>query len=438
MKYWDKRVWSSLRPIKHCCYVNPDVLQETTNPDWEFDYIDIGSVSLSEGVTHKERMRFATAPSRARKPVRGGDVLVSTVRTYLKAIATIEEAQTPQIVSTGFAVLRAKKGTDARFLYRVVQSSPFVEQVVAQSTGVSYPAINPSTLSNIKIPLPDIETQRQIADFLDRETGHIDALIAKKEAMIALMKEKREIMISDATTGHPRIALRHLAEIKNSNVDKIVSEKETPVRLCNYVDVYRNDFISPEMEFNTGSATQSEIKNFRLHTGDVIITKDSENRHDIGIPAYVCETAEDLVCGYHLTILRPNKKRAVGEFLFWALQSNESQKAFAIAANGVTRYGLTQQGIKSLALWAPDINTQKRIAASLTEKTANIDRVVALTRTSIERLKEYRSALITEAVTGQIDVETYKSGQMPQTTSDVDTTGADTTNTDMIGVDTTG
>jgi len=196
--YWDESVRSSLRPLKHCCHVNPAVLPETTDPDWEFDYIDIGSVSLSDGVTQKERMRFSASPSRARKPVHEGDILVSTVRTYLRAIAAVEASDAPQVASTGFAVLRAIRGTDARFLYRVVQSSPFVEQVVSRSVGVSYPAINPSTLSNIEIPLPDLATQRQIADFLDRETARIDLLIEKKQRLVDLVAPRFEALIHSA------------------------------------------------------------------------------------------------------------------------------------------------------------------------------------------------------------------------------------------------
>lgn len=198
---WDGKVHSLLRPLKRCCHVNPAVLPEATDPDWEFDYIDIGSVSLSEGVTRKERMRFSASPRRARKPVSEGDVLVATVRTYLKAIAAIQQSDAPQVVSTGFAVLRAREETEPRFLYRIVQSNPFVEQVVAQSVGVSYPAINPSTLSNIRIPLPDIETQRAIADFLDRETALLDTIKKKTLASIDRLKEYRSALITAAVTG---------------------------------------------------------------------------------------------------------------------------------------------------------------------------------------------------------------------------------------------
>lgn len=190
--------------------------------------------------------------------------------------------------------------------------------------------------------------------------------------------------------------LRHLADIQNSNVDKIIVPGEQQVRLCNYVDVYKNDFITADLGFNAGSATAAEIARFRVKVGDVIITKDSEDRHDIGIPAYVRETADDLVCGYHLTMLRAFRKRADGAFLFWALQSKPAKEAFAIAANGVTRYGLTQEGIKGLLLWVPDLPTQKRIAGFLDRETARIDELIAKKERLVQMLNLRRIGKIME------------------------------------------
>lgn len=194
--------------------------------------------------------------------------------------------------------------------------------------------------------------------------------------------------------------LRHVADIQNSNVDKVISETEIPVRLCNYVDVYKNDFISLAIDFNAGSATAVEIERFGVKVGDVIITKDSEDRNDIGIPAYVAETADDLVCGYHLTMLRAFKHRADGAFIFWALQSKKAKEAFAIAANGVTRYGLTQEGIKSLELWVPDLPTQKRIAAFLDRETARIDELIAKKERLVDLLVEREENFIRNLLSG--------------------------------------
>ncbi|MFX4300257.1 restriction endonuclease subunit S [Pseudosulfitobacter pseudonitzschiae] len=215
-----------------------------------------------------------------------------------------------------------------------------------------------------------------------------------------------------------QMKLRHLAEIQNSNVDKVIIEGEQPVRLCNYVDVYKNDFITAEMEFNSGSATQTEIDRFNVKVGDVIITKDSEDRHDIGVPAYVRATADDLVCGYHLTMLRAFKARADGAFLFWALQSKPAKEAFAIAANGVTRYGLTQEGIKGLPLSVPDLPTQKLIAAFLDRETAQIDELISKKERLVEVQRLRLQSSLQEMVLGGAEVQRGLGGDWLQSLSD--------------------
>ncbi|MEX2487997.1 MAG: hypothetical protein WD356_00560 [Pseudomonadales bacterium] len=162
----------------------------------------------------------------------------------------------------------------------------------------------------------------------------------------------------------------------NSNVDKVVDDAEIPIRLCNYVDVYKNDFIDTDLKFSAGSATKGETERFGLRVGDVIITKDSEDRLDIGVPAYVRATADDLVCGYHLAILRAKPDVMRGDFLFWSLQSIPAKDEFSNAAYGITRYGLTLGGIKSLPLPCPDLPTQKAIAHFLNCETARIDQLI--------------------------------------------------------------
>jgi len=215
MSFWPTKETTQLRPLKYLARFNPEVLSEDTNPDWEFDYIDIGGVTLEDGVRQKEAVRFETAPSRARKPVRSGDVIVSTVRTYLKAVARVDETHNGAIVSTGFAVLRPNADVDAGYLYRLCQANAFVADVEARSTGVSYPAINPSALSAIKVPFPDLAIQKAIAAFLDRETTRIDKLIAKKERQVELLSAHLVSAISgiveDALSlfDPPVAALRH-------------------------------------------------------------------------------------------------------------------------------------------------------------------------------------------------------------------------------------
>ena len=92
--------------------------------------------------------------------------------------------------------------------------------------------------------------------------------------------------------------LKDIADVRVSNVDKKTSNAETPVKLCNYMDVYLNDYVTKSIEFMAASASKSEIERFHLQAGDVIITKDSETPDDIGVPAVVTDSIDGLVCGY--------------------------------------------------------------------------------------------------------------------------------------------
>ena len=115
---------------------------------------------------------------------------------------------------------------------------------------------------------------------------------------------------------------RNVVEMRVSNIDKHLKEGETlPVRLCNYVDVYKNERITDWISFMRATATPGEIERFRLQVGDVLITKDLEAWSDIGVPALVEYTASDLVCGYHLALLRPRRGVLDGSYLLSALQS---------------------------------------------------------------------------------------------------------------------
>src|SRR3989337_2296575 len=185
--------------LKHLSSVDDESLPEDTDPEREIIYVDIGNVDASAGIAAKERYSFSTAPSRARRVVRHGDVIVSTVRTYLKAIAAIVDPEPNLVVSTGFAVIRPRL-LDFRFAAYALRAPYFVDRVVAHSVGVSYPAINATEMACFPIVFPALEEQHAIAAFLDRETSKIDALVAKKERLIKLLQEKRAALISHAVT----------------------------------------------------------------------------------------------------------------------------------------------------------------------------------------------------------------------------------------------
>ena len=200
--------------------------------------------------------------------------------------------------------------------------------------------------------------------------------------------------------------LKNVAEMRISNVDKHTKEGEYPVRLCNYVDVYKNDHISPSMLFMRATATADEIARFRLTPGDVLITKDSEAWDDIGVPALVVESADDLVSGYHLALLRPLGTCLNGGYLLRALQSRSIGCQFHVQANGVTRYGLSHAAIQSVWLLLPPLPEQAAISYFLDYADRRIQHYIRAKEKLIALLEEYRQAIIDQAVTGQIDVRT--------------------------------
>ena len=186
--------------IKYVSLINPESLPENTLSDYEMLYIDIGNVDHVKGVLCKESLIFEDAPSRARKIVKDGDTIVSTVRTYLKAIAYIEKPEHNLIVSTGFAVIQPVK-IDKKFISWYCKSNPFIDRVMALSKGVSYPAVNSSQIGTIEIYLPLNTEQSFIANFLDQKTQKIDRLISETDRSIALLKEYRQALITNAVTG---------------------------------------------------------------------------------------------------------------------------------------------------------------------------------------------------------------------------------------------
>ncbi len=271
---------------------------------------------------------------------------------------------------------------------------------------------------------PEAE-QRTIAAFLDRETSRIDTLIEKKQRQIELLQEKRPALISHAVTKglNPSVKmkdsgiewlgeipehwdiekLKHISAVQFSNVDKNTVEGEEPVRLCNYVDVYYNEFITAALELMEATATQSEIQKFRLHEGDVLVTKDSEAWDDIAVPAYVTENHDKILCGYHLAQIRPNSERIDGKYLFRSFCSRGINDQFRVATTGITRYGLGKYWIDNGLFPVPPIDEQRAIAAFLDRETARIDTLIEKVKKSIDLLREYRMALISAAVTGKID-----------------------------------
>ena len=191
-----------VKPLKRWVRLNARTLGQKTSPDFEFRYVDIGSVQTGRLVKEPERIRFEAAPSRARRVLRRGDTIISTVRTYLKAIWYVGEDADDLIASTGFAVLTPGSGVEPEYLGYVIQSSPFVNRVTANSIGIAYPAIAETVLGRFPVALPPtVDEQQAIVAHIKTESAPLDDAIARTEEEIKLIREYRDRLIADVVTG---------------------------------------------------------------------------------------------------------------------------------------------------------------------------------------------------------------------------------------------
>jgi type I restriction enzyme, S subunit len=286
--------------------------------------------------------------------------------------------------------------------------------------------LNLERLNSLIKFIPPLSEQKEIAQYLDTKTAQIDRKIDLLTQKANSYGELKRSLINETVTRGPERSvpmkdsgiiwigevpehwefkrLKDLSIIQNSNVDKKSIPSEIDIRLCNYVDVYKNEFINSSLDFMRATATKSEIAQFMIEEGDVFITKDSETCDDIAVPALATESLEGVICGYHLARIRTNRKAFLGAYLFRLFQSKQYGFRFVISAKGITRVGLGQSAISDAITPVPPLSEQKAIADYLDSKTAQIDQIIQTINTQIEKLKELRKTLINDVVTGKIRV----------------------------------
>ena len=251
--------------------------------------------------------------------------------------------------------------------------------------------------------LPPLPEQQKIARLLSTW----DKAIATVEKLIENSKAQKKALMQQLLTGKRRLPgftetwredkLKALAKIFVSNVDKKTLPGEKSIRLCNYTDVYYNDYITDSLSFMKATAKRQEIEKFRLLPGDVIITKDSETPEDIAVPAVVSETLNGVVCGYHLAIIRPQQELVDSLFLSKLLSIPSVRHYFFSLANGVTRFGLTTDAIVNAKLLVPTLPEQRRIG----EVLQTLDRRIENQTKQRDALKQQKKSLMQQLLTGK-------------------------------------
>lgn len=364
-------------------------------------------------------MDFKSAPSRARRLAPAGAVVVSTVRTYLRAIAAVPDVAAPLVFSTGFAVLEAGTQIDSRFLAHYCRSQTFIDEVVARSVGVSYPAINAADIGNLPITLPDKEEQRRIADFLDAETARIDDLRQKFIRQLALLQnqfhEKMRFWTTVANDEVKPTMIPWMPEMSSGwSLLKVghqfmTGSGTTPTStVAEYFDgpywwVNSSDLNDGEVTSSEKTITNKAIVDFpalKLHgPGSLVIAMYGQGATKGKVGLLTNSACVNQAC----CVLSPVGEISTQYARYWFRAHKEG---IVMLAQGAGQPNLSQELIRSLRIPTPDLGKQQRIVSHLTRAEDQLSRRSHLFRMRETLLAERRQALITAAVTGQIDVST--------------------------------
>jgi len=355
-----------------------------------------------------------------------GDVLFSKDGTVGK-VALVERDDF--VVLSSLAILQPGPSLLSHFLFQFLSSAPGVSQIESKFAGAALRRITLDVIVDLVATIPPVEEQRAIAAFLDRETAKIDALIAKKERLIELLQEKRKALITQAVIKglDPNVPLKDsgvewlgkipahwdLLPLKRCVLPKADSIKTGPfgsqllaadmqgedVKVYNQRTVIDRDFSKGDV-FITRRKFQ-ELKSFEIYPGDVLVT----TRGTIGQCAIVPADSDQAILHPCLMRIQPDPTQMIREFITLLIQESYLVKTqLALASNATTIDVIYSDTMSQVLVPKPPLHEQDSIVKWIDERTAEIDRLDKTVAEAIDRLKEYRTALISAAVTGKIDV----------------------------------
>lgn len=356
---------------------------------------------------------------------KSGDVLFGKLRPYL---AKVLRATLDGICSGELLVLRPKNATQD-YLFYYLLARDFIRTVDSSTYGAKMPRANWEFIGNLPMLLPLLDEQHSISAFLDRETERIDSLIAKKERQIELLQERRGALISHGVTKglNPNAKTKYsgikwLGEIPEHwelvPLKFIVAPRGDAVKtgpfgsqllssemLSGTVKVYNQRTVL-DRDFQKGEnyitdEKYAELKAFTIYPGDLLIT----TRGTIGHCALFPSDAEPGILHPCLMRVQPQCRKIIPEYLAMLIQDSFLVRTqLALMSNATTIEVIYSESLKQVHLPLPPISEQEKILSKIGHVTDALDRLLETVKASIAKLREYRTALISAAVTGKIDV----------------------------------
>lgn len=442
------------RPLKYCARMKGRLGWQNLRAD---EYTDEGPFLVTSEhfkddnvewsrCYHVTEERYAMAPEIQLRPQ---DVFFMKDGAAMGKLAYVDRLPGPACLNSHLLLFRPRRDEfTTRFLYYVLRSPLFQEFIATEATGTTFLGISQESVGTFPLPLPPLLTQRAIAAFLDRETGRVDRLVAKKRELIERLKEKRTALISRTVTRGlppaPARATRLPANppLKPSGVDWIGDvPKHWSVKKAKFVAKMESghtpsrsepaNWIEDECVIPWVSLNDTKHLKDNDYIGDTAVKISEEGMRNSSahlLPAGVVVFTRDATIG--LTAITTCAAAVSQHIIAWVPGSEITPKYLLLAFKAMQQYlesftfgstlktiGMTD--VRKLVVPVPPLPEQAAIAAYLDEETAKLDALVGKVEAAVERLQEYRTALITAAVTGKIDVRNnmaQKSGGIESTT----------------------
>ncbi|MFO3066031.1 restriction endonuclease subunit S [Legionella pneumophila] len=361
------------------------------------------------------------------KLVNKGDFVLNSMNLYMGSVGV---SAYDGITSTAYIVCQPSPEIESSYYKYIIHCRGFQEYVGLLGNGIMEirEAVRWTALKSVNIPIPPKDAQKEIAHFLDHNTAYIDKLIEKKQRLIVVLQEKQANLINHAIRqgiqsnptmkriNFPGIELiperwevkklRYLGSLQNG-ISEGAGYFGEGYPFVSYGDVY-NNFILPANVSGLAKSSDIDRKRYSVLAGDVFFTRTSEVAEEIGISSVCLGTIYNATFSGFLIRFRPNTKTLLPNFSKYYFRSDIPRIFFVKEMNLVTRVSLSQGLLKSLPVIIPPIEEQEEISRYLDTKMAQINLLIKKIEHSINQLKEFRISLITEGVTGQLDINSWE------------------------------
>lgn len=383
-----------------------------------FDYIDIGSIDRNlKAISEPQSVMGEDAPSRARKVVKTGDVLVSLTRPNLNAVALVGEKHNDQIASTGFDVIRPI-AVDSRYVFALVRSKKFIDEISGAVQGALYPAAKSSDVQKFEFPLPPLAEQKVIADKLDTLLTQVDSTKARLERIPEILKRFRQSVLAAAVSG--RLTGLPRENIQKKPIEQLAKKQKYSLGIGPFgsnlkVSDYREDghplIFVREIRANDfgGSATKfvsnekfDELRSHRVLPGDILITKMGDPPGDVAI--YPMNRPEGVITADCIK-LSVDEVVASKYYVAYAMKSENFRRDVLAISAGVAQQKVSLTRFRKLELQLPSLDEQTEIVRRVDQLFAYADTVERQVNSALERVNQLTQSILAKAFRGELTAQ---------------------------------